>query len=104
MYQSRLLLHHPELFHAFLTKEDSIDGLGLPFLKSKMRVPKQIHSEIVVLWEKIKDTTEADAVVFSNIGVSGVKTADCIPIFLYDPDLKIASVIHAGWQGPTVWC
>jgi YfiH family protein len=62
-------------------------------------VPKQIHSEIVVLWEKIKDTTEADAVVFSNIGVSGVKTADCIPIFLYDPDLKIASVIHAGWQG-----
>ena len=33
-----------------------------------------------------------------NIGIA-VLTADCVPILIYDKNLKIISVIHAGWKG-----
>jgi len=29
----------------------------------------------------------------------GILTADCAPIIIYDPKLKIISAIHAGWKG-----
>ncbi|HNV95052.1 MAG TPA: peptidoglycan editing factor PgeF [Bacteroidales bacterium] len=28
-----------------------------------------------------------------------VLTADCVPVFLYDPVEKIAAVVHSGWRG-----
>lgn len=28
-----------------------------------------------------------------------VMTADCVPVFLYDPKKRIASVVHSGWRG-----
>ena len=31
--------------------------------------------------------------------VLGILTADCAPIIIYDPKLKIISAIHAGWKG-----
>ncbi len=32
----------------------------------------------------------------------GVSTADCIPIFIYDPKHHCASAVHAGWRGTVV--
>ncbi len=29
----------------------------------------------------------------------GIKTADCLPILLYNPVHKVAGAIHAGWRG-----
>ena len=29
----------------------------------------------------------------------GVSTADCIPIIIYDPEHRAASVVHSGWRG-----
>ncbi len=29
----------------------------------------------------------------------GVNTADCVPLFFYDPEKKLIAVIHAGWKG-----
>src|SRR3989338_3620667 len=29
-----------------------------------------------------------------------VKTADCVPIMLYDPKGRDCAIIHAGWKGP----
>ena len=33
-----------------------------------------------------------------NIAIA-VLTADCVPILIYDKNLKIISIIHAGWKG-----
>jgi YfiH family protein len=63
--------------------------------------PKQIHRNTVIcvtpntlLYE------EADALITREISLPiGIITADCVPLFLYDPLVKCAALIHAGWKG-----
>ena len=41
-----------------------------------------------------------DAMVTDLPGLAiGVRTADCIPVLLYDPVKKAAAAIHSGWRG-----
>ena len=41
-----------------------------------------------------------DALMTNIPGVCiGVSTADCIPIIIYDPEHRAASVVHSGWRG-----
>lgn len=41
-----------------------------------------------------------DALITNLKGVAiGVRTADCIPILLYDPQIQVIAAIHAGWKG-----
>ena len=41
-----------------------------------------------------------DAMITNLSGTAiGVRTADCIPILLYDPVNKAAAAVHSGWRG-----
>ena len=41
-----------------------------------------------------------DAMITNLPGVAiGVRSADCIPVLLYDPVKKAAAAIHSGWRG-----
>lgn len=41
-----------------------------------------------------------DALMTSLKGICvGVSTADCIPVLLYDPEVRAVCAIHAGWRG-----
>ena len=41
-----------------------------------------------------------DAMITNLPGIAiGVRTADCIPVLLYDPVKKAAAAIHSGWRG-----
>jgi YfiH family protein len=43
---------------------------------------------------------ETDALITEVPGlILAVFTADCLPIFLYDPDRPAVAVVHAGWRG-----
>ncbi|HYH05049.1 MAG TPA: peptidoglycan editing factor PgeF [Bacillota bacterium] len=43
---------------------------------------------------------ETDALITEIPGiVLSIFTADCLPVFLYDPDTPAIAVIHAGWRG-----
>jgi len=46
------------------------------------------------------DTVYCDAIVSNARGVlAGVKTADCVPILIGDPQTGAFAAVHAGWRG-----
>lgn len=46
------------------------------------------------------DTIYCDAIVSDARGVlAGVKTADCVPILIGDPNTGAFAAVHAGWRG-----
>lgn len=41
-----------------------------------------------------------DGIITARPGIAiGIKTADCVPLFLIDPAKRIIGAVHAGWQG-----
>lgn len=43
---------------------------------------------------------DTDALITEVPGiVLSIFTADCLPVFLYDPDTPAVAIIHAGWRG-----
>jgi YfiH family protein len=43
---------------------------------------------------------QADAILTDNPNVTlFMRFADCVPIFLYDPNRKVIGIVHAGWKG-----
>ena len=48
----------------------------------------------------IADQPEGDAVVTDQPGLFiGVKTADCVPVLLWDEAAGVTAAVHAGWRG-----
>ncbi|HVP20811.1 MAG TPA: peptidoglycan editing factor PgeF [Anaerolineaceae bacterium] len=64
----------------------------------------QIHSNHVICTEAPRglDTPpiKADAIITDRPEVTlYMRFADCVPIFLYDPEHRVAGIVHAGWKG-----
>ena len=71
--------------------------------KNHLITLNQKHSNKVIFFDNekhIKNKLEGDAIVtvLKNIGIS-ILSADCAPIFFYDPIKKIIGCAHAGWKG-----
>ncbi len=61
---------------------------------------KQIHSDISFTAERPGCVGEGDALVTRTAGVAvSIRTADCFPILLVDPDTRAVAAVHAGWRG-----
>lgn len=42
----------------------------------------------------------ADILITNKPGITlTMRFADCVPILLYDPEKRVAALVHAGWQG-----
>ena len=75
---------------------------GVCDCKLKLLPLELIHSKTVVEAKSENDTKElkADGIVTRNpLLVPAVTVADCVPIFLYDKDLKAFGSFHSGWKG-----
>ena len=64
----------------------------------------QVHGSRVAIVERPGMTREElegyDAFVTNRPGVAiGVRTADCVPVLLYDPVERVMAAVHAGWKG-----
>ena len=66
---------------------------------------KQVHgTDALVVDQPVEqgDVFEGgwDALVTDQPGVMvTVRTADCVPVLLYDPERRVVAAIHAGWRG-----
>ena len=66
--------------------------------------PHQTHSTVVAHVDRPGLSRESfegvDALVTDLPGVAiGVRTADCIPVLLYDPVHRAIGAAHSGWRG-----
>lgn len=82
---------------AFSTQRDAL--LPYPVIQGH-----QIHDCKVTIIDRPDVTQEDllgyDAFVTNLPGVAiGVRTADCIPVLLYDPEKRVVAAVHAGWKG-----
>lgn len=91
----------PVWLHAGSTgKGDELDearayGTGAP-----LSLPRQTHSDHVQYVSAAGRPDDTDAVFTDVPGLClAVKTADCIPILLYDHRRRSIAAIHAGWKG-----
>ena len=68
--------------------------------KNNLILLNQIHSKIVHNVSKIpKKKLKGDSIITNKKGIAlGILTADCAPIFIYDPINNFISAIHAGWK------
>ncbi len=97
MFQN--LLHYPFApgIEAFTTRRDSV--LPYPVIQGH-----QVHGTEVAIISRPGITREElegyDAFITDLPGVAiGVRTADCVPILLYDPRNRVIAAIHSGWKG-----
>jgi YfiH family protein len=92
LWRSPLLDDEPWLAHAF--------GTALARPTGTWRELKQVHSALVVTCDGWCEGLEADALIASQSGLGiAVKSADCLPILLADPENMAVAAIHAGWRG-----
>ncbi len=94
-----IVYNTPSWLTAFTTgKGSGVEALG--FQLEDLALPRQVHSDNV-LWMHEPGRPEAtDAVITDQPGLPVcVKTADCIPVLLYDTRQRIVAAVHAGWRG-----
>jgi hypothetical protein len=87
------LLGNDWLEHGFGTRNANLD-------QAAMASVKQIHSDVTYVAREAGCVGEGDALVTRTQGVAvSVRTADCFPILLADPETRAVAAIHAGWRG-----
>jgi polyphenol oxidase len=66
-------------------------------------IPHQTHGKEVKIVETICSQQELegiDALITREKNLClCISTADCVPVFIYDPIKKVIALIHAGWRG-----
>ena len=114
-FTSGLLDKIEGLIHAFPCMSGSPDE-SLDALKSRLcgafgvrniLLVKQVHGAKAMVFEGKNEldvvkflTTKADVVLTNAPGcAAGIRTADCVPILVADPENRAVAAIHGGWRG-----
>ncbi len=97
MYRELLRYSLGDGAEAFTSRRDSV----LPYTVIQGH---QVHGDRIAIIDR-PDLTRADlegydAFICKLPGVAiGVRTADCVPILLYDPVQRVVAAVHSGWKG-----
>ncbi len=79
----------------------SVTGL----LPERILSLEQVHGDEIVTVEKVPDMDlpfygTADAFITDVPGICTViRTADCVPVIILDPDRPACAAVHSGWKG-----
>lgn len=65
---------------------------------------KQVHEDTVLIVKSdassCTDQPDADAYITNKKNVPiAIRTADCVPVFIFDAAKKVIGLAHAGWKG-----
>lgn len=99
----------PDALAVFTTREFDaakdilrfLEALGVP--PKEGRTIKQVHGNKILLTfgtSRPLGEEEADGLVTQERGlVLMIRTADCVPLFLFDPGSQAVGICHVGWRG-----
>lgn len=81
-------------------RETGLQGESILVDAAHIMIPRQTHSTNVCYVDFAGEVPDTDAVITDKAGLCiAVKTADCIPVLLYDSRRHIIAAVHAGWRG-----
>jgi len=67
---------------------------------NRLAIPQQTHSANVKIVDKPGLFKNTDALISITQGlILTIQTADCFPVFIYDPVVHWCAIIHSGWRG-----
>ncbi len=93
----------PFLAHGFGDRDLSAAGLRRAFAGLSLRPIglRQVHSDAVHFVDRVpREALRGDALVTRTPGLLLViRTADCLPVLLVDPDRRVVAAVHCGWRG-----
>ncbi len=119
--KSHLLSAHNDIFH-FVTKKDEKIDYNISYktdsngvvkqnreqLSNELNTspdclifPDQCHTgNVEIITKTESDLGNTDALITDRKNVFLiVLAADCVPVLLFDPKMKIVAAVHAGWKG-----
>ena len=81
-------------------RETGLRGETIQIDAAHIMIPRQTHSTNVCYVDFAGEVPDTDAVITDKAGLCiAVKTADCIPVLLYDSCRHLIAAVHAGWRG-----
>ena len=81
-------------------RQTGLSGESLQIPATSIMIPRQTHSTNVCWVDTFGEVPDTDAVITDKPGLCiAVKTADCIPVLLFDQHQHRIAAIHAGWRG-----
>jgi YfiH family protein len=92
----RLLLETAGVLPSLLSTVNQVHGDRVVFARMQGDVP-MVTSE--TNGAGLEGRVDADALVAHPGAAVGVRTADCVPILVFDPQSRAAAAVHAGWRG-----
>jgi len=112
-YRKGNFLGIPYIFHISLNLNGFIYGFTTRVIEKdevikkfedngfKLITANQIHSsKVTKVGKDFKGEVSCDGLLTEDKGLFiGVKTADCLPILIFDKNKKAVGAIHAGWRG-----
>ncbi|MCX7965256.1 MAG: peptidoglycan editing factor PgeF [Syntrophorhabdaceae bacterium] len=79
--------------------DDGKEFLKTFFLKDFITLHQE-HGDTIHIIRYGERPKKGDGLILTQKQIACIiKTADCLPVILYDPTESIASIIHAGWRG-----
>ena len=97
MVQSTLLSKEKSIDHYFLNRYESRSDNFLKLIGKSISCGQMHQNKIGIVGKSIFHRN-SDGLISSKKCILTIRTADCLPIFIYAPDKKVILALHAGWK------
>ncbi|MBD3223676.1 MAG: peptidoglycan editing factor PgeF [Caldithrix sp.] len=99
-YESLNLGMHTQDDPGLVRKNRNLFYKSLHIIEDQIVYPQQVHGDHVAYCTKPGTVPHCDALITDRKSLFlSIQTADCFPVFLFDPATESVGLIHSGWRG-----